>query len=421
MFKIKINIKTDSITFRFPYRALINSLSFFSLLLLFTSCSDPVHSTVDSIVAEPEIIALDTTKRISFEVPQINVDNNTELMNPAIKDSLIKMFNKQNATVQSKGLTATIYKPGIGKFSYVSGYCDVNNSIPVIQTTSWPAASVFKIFNAAIILHLVETGKLSLSDTITKWFGEYPFLNSVTIDHLLLHTSGILTFENVRANRLPPYEYISAEQTVKNVFEAKPGLLFAPGKAYHYSNTGYLMLGIIAEKVSGKEMSTLFNELFVNPLQLKNTFYITKNNANINYISFNTDSSLYLYPEHPANPHGAGCVASTPEELMQMYVALLQGKIINATSLKILFSDMNFIDGDSTLDAYDGRGLSLIRLKVPGREGDYFGHNGALPCFNSVLFYNATKNIFYSQIMNQNVVSPSQVMFNIVLGFPDSN
>jgi CubicO group peptidase (beta-lactamase class C family) len=77
---------------------------------------------------------------------------------------------------------------------------------------------------------LVETGKLSLSDTITKWFSEYPFLNSVTIDHLLLYTSGILTFENVRANRLPPNEYISAEQTVKNVFEAKPELLFTPVK-----------------------------------------------------------------------------------------------------------------------------------------------------------------------------------------------
>lgn len=388
-------------------------------LLFFCFCEKPLQNTSVCLLEEPEIFPLDSSQSISAAIPCFTDTVSTDSIVPAVKDSLLLLFEEQFNSIKTKGFNSSVYKPGFGQQSFTNGYLDNENTVSVAKTTLWPAGSIFKIFNSVIILYLAQEGKLALSDSITRWFDKYPFLHGITINHLLTNTSGILTSELVRANHVDSKTLLSAEQIIKNVFDTRQGLLFAPGKAYHYSNTGYMMLGIIAEKTSGHTMADLFDELFVKKLGLKNTHYITATNTDvISNVSFEIDGSVYKNAENPSNPHAAGCVASTPEDLIQMYKAILNGDIINQTSLKLLFGNMNLIESTNIYNVYYGRGFSLIRIKVPGKEADYFGHKGYFPCFNSLLFYNVNRNIFFSVMVNQNVPSLDPVMFRLFEKFP---
>jgi len=147
---------------------------------------------------------------------------------------------------------------------------------PVSQDTLFHMGSTSKSFTAAVILKLEAAGKLSLDDTIARWLPQYPAWQDVTIRRLLNMTSGIPTYSETEAlSRLwvdEPQRYLSAEDLVRLVYPTGSNDLPATA-GYNYSNTNYILAGMIAEKAGGKSFRDLVHELVIEPLGLHSTFY----------------------------------------------------------------------------------------------------------------------------------------------------
>lgn len=149
------------------------------------------------------------------------------------------------------------------------GLADMEWNVPNTGDTKFRIASNTKQFTAISILQLEEQGKLSLDDTLGKFISGFKYGDIVTIRMLLTHSSGVKEFSTYFPfNELRPY-YFSQDSLIK-IFKGKP-FDFYPGTGLSYSNTGYLLLGVIIEKASGQKYENYISQHILKPLGLHNT------------------------------------------------------------------------------------------------------------------------------------------------------
>jgi len=150
------------------------------------------------------------------------------------------------------------------------------NDAPVSQDTLFQMGSTSKSYAAAVILKLEATGKLSLEDTVGRWLPEYPAWKEVSIQRLLNMSSGIPTYSETEAMSRTwaeqPDRTLSAQDLVKLAYPSATNKLPST-TGYHYSNTNYILAGMIAAKAAGKPYRDLVHELLIKPLGLNSTFY----------------------------------------------------------------------------------------------------------------------------------------------------
>ncbi len=166
------------------------------------------------------------------------------------------------------GCALAIVQNGKLAYQYFTGYADLEHKVFVTPETNFRLASVTKQFTAAGILTLVESGKVSLDDTIEKFFHVIPhYARTITIFELLSHQSGILDYEHVMKHvrgQIHDQEVLELEMNQTHGY-------FDPGKAYSYSNGAYCILELIIEKVSGQPFHIFLKENFFDPLKMDNT------------------------------------------------------------------------------------------------------------------------------------------------------
>lgn len=144
------------------------------------------------------------------------------------------------------------------------GYKNVAAKTTADDKTLYQYGSVTKQFTAALILKLQEEGRLNISDKLSKYFPQFSFADSVTLHHLLTHTSGIF-------NYTADAKFMSSEAvkptTQARIFELieKRPLAFTPGSKFSYSNSNYMLLGYITEKITGQPYETLVRQYIVEP------------------------------------------------------------------------------------------------------------------------------------------------------------
>ena len=147
---------------------------------------------------------------------------------------------------------------------------------PVDQDTLYQMGSTSKSFTAAVVLQLEAAGKLSIDDTLGKWLPEYPAWKDVTIRRLLNMTSGIPTYSETewmsQAWVKEPMRDFTFKELVNAAYPSATNQL-PVNKGYFYSNTNYILAGMIAEKASGKSFRDLVHELVIEPHGLTSTFY----------------------------------------------------------------------------------------------------------------------------------------------------
>jgi CubicO group peptidase (beta-lactamase class C family) len=135
--------------------------------------------------------------------------------------------------------------------------------------TNYRLASITKQFTAAAILALVNDGKLSLDDQASRWLPSLPAAaESITIRHLLTHTSGLIDYEDVIAEGTTAQLH---DADVLRLLESQDRTYFAPGSKYQYSNSGYALLALIVERVSGQTFAAFLRERIFLPLGMQNT------------------------------------------------------------------------------------------------------------------------------------------------------
>lgn len=259
------------------------------------------------------------------------------------------------------------------------GFADYDSQKKNDAQTLYRIGSITKTFTAALTLLAVDEGKLDLNQSIDSFFPKLKNADKITLKQLLNHHSGIYSITDD-----PKYldwhtKAHSRAEMLDKIYNYEPA--FEPESRGEYSNSNYVLLTIILEKVYGKSFAEILNEKIAQPLELKNTRFggkIDLNNKESNSYSYQrewvkkseTDSSI---------PLGAGGIISTPADIIHFGEALFSGKIISENSLKEMTSFTN------------DYGLGLFEIPFYNKKG--WGHTGGIDGFSSIWAYFPNENV----------------------------
>jgi len=245
--------------------------------------------------------------------------------------------------VDNGQFNGTVLAEDNGKVIFKKGYglANMEWDTPNKPDTKFRLGSLTKQFTSMLIMQLVEQGKLKLEGKITDYLTDYPKAagDKITIHHLLTHTSGIPNYTDLPDYRTYERTRFKPADLIKKFSELP--LTFEPGSAFAYSNSGYVLLGAIIEKVTGKPYEKVLQENIFTPLQMLNTGYdmsykILPNRAS-GYQRWNL-----VYENAPyidmSIPYAAGALYSTVEDLALWDQALYTDKLLSASPKAILFT-----------------------------------------------------------------------------------
>jgi D-alanyl-D-alanine carboxypeptidase len=259
---------------------------------------------------------------------------------------------------------------------YTSGLAEIPNKRPMRADDRFKIASITKSYTATVVLQLVGEGKLSLSDTVEQRLpGLVPGGDRITIKQLLNHTSGIFDFEHDRAIFKPYFaghlEYFwPMRQLVKHAVAHKP--LFAPGARQSYSNTNYVLAGLIVEAVTGKTIGAALRSRIFQPLHLDSTVYPTKPGLPSpyahGYMVFGNQADFDITRLSPSVSPASGAIVSTADDVADFFRGLLAGQLLHSDLLQAM--ETPFASGPN------GYGLGLQRNTTSC--GIALGHDGGV-------------------------------------------
>ncbi len=306
----------------------------------------------------------------------------SQTFNKAKLDSFFAEIEKHNKFMGS----VAISKGGKIIYTKTIGFVDVENKIRATDSSKYRIGSISKTFTAVLTFKAIEKKILNINQSIDKWFPTIPNSKKITIEHLLSHQSGIHNFTNDN-NYLT---YHTLRQTEKDMIKRieKGGSDFEPGSKTQYSNSNYVLLSYILEKVYNKSYAELLQEYIVKPLGLKNT-YISEH---INVKNNECKSYKYVgYWVEEAQTHytvalGAGAITSTSSDLIKFSDALFGGKILTTKSINIMKTLKN------------GYGMGIF--PVPFYKSIGYGHTGSIDGFNSVFTHFPDEKISYALVSN---------------------
>lgn len=217
------------------------------------------------------------------------------------------------------------------------GWEDTVKQIALTDSSRFYIASVSKPFTALAIMQLQEQGKLSFEDPVSKYFEDFPsYADSVTLSHLLTHTSGIPNHYDLGMQD----EGMTNQDVLDEV--KKHLLLFQPGEKYAYSNSGYIMLGVIVEKITGSSLNAYLQKAVFKPLGMKNT-QVHDGSQRVPNKVIGTSKFGEAFP-YPFYTTGAGGMYSTIDDLYLWERALYDSKIISKKSMERAHQQTQLLD-----------------------------------------------------------------------------
>ncbi len=247
---------------------------------------------------------------------------------------------QQYDTLQTSGISVLVIKNGKKIYDRSFGLSNIETREKTSSLSNYRIASVTKSFTAMAIMMLRDDDRLSLSDSLTKYFPETaPYGNTVTIRQLLNHTAGLPNYGNL----LPPNQQEPlSDLDVLNILERQDSTLFPPGSRFDYSNSAYVMLGLIIEKASGLPYAEFLQKRIFQPLQMEHT---TVNNRSGNIANraygysladgkpIPKDQSIFSYLQ------GDGGIYSSTHDFYNWDQALYTEKLITAGTMKETFTE----------------------------------------------------------------------------------
>jgi CubicO group peptidase (beta-lactamase class C family) len=294
------------------------------------------------------------------------------------KSKLDNYFSALEVNEKFMGSVA-ISKNGTIIYTNQIGYADVENKIKPDDNTKYRIGSISKTFTTVLVLKAVNNGKLKLTDNIDTWFPTIKNANRITISDLLYHRSGIHNFTDDESYLKWHTEKKSEKEMIEII--SKGGSDFEPSTKAAYSNSNFVLLSYILQRIYKKDYAQLLNEQIVKPIGLKNT-YLGKNiNIKDNECySYSLKESWIKEAETDMSiPMGAGAIVSTPSDLTKFADALFNGKLVSPKDLELM----------KTLK--DNIGMGLFRGLFYDKFG--YGHNGGIDGFTSVMYHFADDNV----------------------------
>ena len=314
------------------------------------------------------------------------------------------------------GISVTILFPDGSSWLGVSGLADVAAKAPVTSETPFAIASVSKTFTAALVIALAQDGALDLDERVLTYLPSLRIHKRITVRQLLDHTSGLHDyFFHPAIDRKLLAEPGARWDTADAMrYVGKP--YFPPGTGWHYSNTNYLVLGLLAERVGNAPLGDQIRARFLDPLGLRHTWYqpteapITVPAHGYRFATAAKDApAIDLSDGSPFMPFtsvvtaaaGAGGIASTSADLARWARALYAGRVLDAESVEAMVSDI------SLTAPYEPRvpyGLGVQRVEIDGAAT--LGHSGRLLGFRSAVRWLPEEDIAIAVLTNQSRTDP---------------
>lgn len=279
------------------------------------------------------------------------------------------------------------------------GLANLEWAVPNTPSTKFRLGSLTKQFTAASILLLEERGRLQVEDPVTKYMPDAPGAwAGITIFHLLTHSSGIPNFTS-----LPEFQTVklsaSPVEKVLATVRDKP-LSFAPGTKQSYSNSGYLVLGHIIERLTGGSYAQFVTDNIFMPLGMKDSGYDSNTAIILQRASGYTRSAAGLANAdyvHMSIPHAAGGLYSTTRDLLKWERALFDGALVSEASLQKM-----------TTPPMNDYAFGLIVRTDNGRR--LIWHNGGIEGFNTSMAYYPDTKTTIIVLANVNGSAPDQLV-----------
>jgi D-alanyl-D-alanine carboxypeptidase len=288
----------------------------------------------------------------------------------AIDDIMSKTYKPDHP-----GAAVIAVKDGKVVFRKGYGMANLELGVPIRPEMVFRLGSITKQFTTVAILMLAEQGKLSVTDEITKYLPDFPTQgHKITIENLLTHTSGVKNYTSL-PEWLPLWRKDMTVTDLIALFKDKP-LDFAPGEKWSYSNSGYILLGAIIEKVSGQKYEDFIEKRIFAPIGMTHSFYDHTDRlipGRVQGYSKDKDGFVNCAYLSMTQPYSAGSLASSVDDLALWDQALYTEKLVKQESLKRAWTTFHLNNGKPTNYGY-GWGISLLdRHPVIAHDG---GING---------------------------------------------
>lgn len=278
-------------------------------------------------------------------------------------------------------------------YSGARGMASIELGVPLTPQHVFRIGSVTKQFAAATLLKLIDEGKLSLEDPLSKFLPDYPNGASITVRQLLDHTSGVKSYTSIPGMMQGPIRQDLSTAALIGSFKDLPAD-FAPGEAWAYNNSGYVLVGAVIEAVSGKSWDLQLQDSVLAPAGLKQTVYDADDAVIPGMVNGYSVVGGRLAPAaflSMTQPHAAGALASTLADLHQWNRALHGGQILSSESYTAMITP----DGKAAANNY---GFGIGRSTLRGRE--QLQHGGGIPGFSSHLLYVPSEELSVAVLQN---------------------
>ncbi|HWQ00084.1 MAG TPA: serine hydrolase domain-containing protein [Vicinamibacterales bacterium] len=263
-----------------------------------------------------------------------------------LEDSLARLAEEARRRAGAPGLSAAVVVEDRLVWSAGFGHADVEHQVPATSATVYRIASISKPIAATAVLQLVERGRVGLDDDIRKYLPYFPDKGglTITVRHLLTHTSGIRHYRPGEMESTRRYETVAEAAAV---FMGDP-LLFPPGTRYSYSTYGYNLLAGIVEAASGLTFEAYLRERVFGPAGMTTTFLehagaIVPNRSR-QYVRRGGGVRHAPYADLSVKWAGGGLI-STVQDLARFHIALDRGRLLQRDTLELMYTPGRLADG----------------------------------------------------------------------------
>ncbi len=277
------------------------------------------------------------------------------------------------------------------------GMADLEAGTPATPQTNYRLASVSKQFTAAAVLLLIEDGKLRLDDPVRHWLPTLPVTaSSITVEHLLTHTSGLIDYEDVMA---PDASEQVHDADVLELLRTQDRTYFPPGRGYRYSNSGYALLALIVEKASGQRYAEFLRARIFLPLGMNDTVAYELGISGVAHraygYSFEGDAWERTDQSSTSAVLGDGGIYSSIDDLAKWDAALYDQRLLKSESLRRAFTAHTRTD---EADVEYGYGWRIT--------GETLWHSGETIGFRNVIVRYPQRHLTVVVLTNRNDPEP---------------
>jgi D-alanyl-D-alanine carboxypeptidase len=372
----------------------------------------------------PALVAPEATTEPDEDPGRVDVRDFANLNLVSIPSSeLTRTLAALRSKAAIPGVSATIIWPDGTAWSATSGFADLYGKVRLTRSTAFAVASVTKTFVAALIVQLAQEARLGLDDPVVNWLPAAGVDPRVTVRQLLDHTSGVYDFFSNSAIDGPLRSKPAATWTPERALSYVKKPYFEPGTGWHYSNTGYVLLGQVAEAVTGNSWASEIRARFLDPLRLTSAyvqgFEQTRSTLSRGYRFTSTSraaKAIDLTGQTGVAPFravvsaagAAGAVAASSWDLARWTRALYGGSLLTPPALGAMLD----VAATAKYRYAVPYGMGVQQYVMDGRTA--YGHGGRLMGARAAIRYLPAEGVTIAVVINTDRGDPGAIAASLL-------